>query len=337
VTPRGAGLSLPVKLAAVAAVTQLALALAIVALARPSPGATVALLALLAVPIAIVYLLTRFVVGRLTVPVIDAYRRLAAGDFSAELPAATAGKDFLGLRVGFRAMADALARSLDEIRGADRERRRLFADLAHELATPTSTLLGLGAALKHGTGDRARMLELLERELARLERLTADLRDLAALDEPDLELERAPIELAPLVEAAVARAAVTGGPIATCRLTAVTATVDAMRLEQVLDNLLSNARRHAGDGAVEVTLAAADRDAVITVDDAGPGVADGELDLLGRRLARLDPSRSRTTGGHGLGLAIVRSIVARHGGTLAFARSPLGGLRVTVTVPRAPT
>jgi signal transduction histidine kinase len=69
------------------------------------------------------------------------------------------------------------------------------------------------------------------------------------------------------------------------------------------------------------------------VEDSGAGVPDELLDQLGRRMLRIDPSRSRDTGGHGLGLSIVRAIVARHGGQITFARAALGGLAAEVRLP----
>lgn len=335
--PVGSRWSLPTKMGLLAAVT-LGLAGGVIAvLVDADRGELLAIALVMVIPVAMVYGTTRFIVGRVTVPVVAAYRRLAAGDFTAELPTATAGRDFLGVRDGFRAMADALERTLAEVRGADRERRRLFADLAHELATPTTTLIGIAAAVRAGTGDRDRLLELLERECARLERLIADVRELAALDDPEVGLERSSCELGALTAAAIEplRVAHDGAPALTVVVAELAAVVDGGRIEQVVTNLVGNALRHAGGAAVEVVVAADGADAVLRVDDAGPGVPDDRLGDLGRRLVRIDRSRSRDSGGHGLGLSIVRAIVARHGGTITFARSRLGGLGVEVRLPRA--
>ena len=199
--PSGAALSLPTKLALLAASTELvALAIATRFVIVPGLSELAVLTAVLVcVPAAATYFVARFIVGRLTVPVVAAYRRLADGDFTAELPGETAGKDFLGLRDGFRAMADALARTLAEVRRTDGERRRLFADLAHELATPTTTLLGVVAALRSGLGDRDTLLDHLERECARLDRLVADVRELATVEDPGLVLERETCDVGALV------------------------------------------------------------------------------------------------------------------------------------------
>ncbi|MBL0216699.1 MAG: HAMP domain-containing histidine kinase [Myxococcales bacterium] len=337
----GARLSLAAKITLLAAVTELVAFIAIVAIVRRDgielDGTTLAAIAsILIVPVVIVYGLTRFVVQRLTVPVIETYQRLALGDFTAELPPMTAGRDFIGLRAGFRAMADALERSLAEIRGADSERRRLFADLAHELATPTTTLLGISAALRERSGDPERLLDLLERESARLERLIADVRDLAALEDPASMLVLEPCDLGALASASVDRIRLAhAGAEVRCEAEDVHALLDPIRVDQILTNLLTNAVRHAEGGKILVLVRRTGANAIIRVEDGGAGVPDEMLPQLGRRLLRVDPSRSRDSGGHGLGLSIVRAIAARHDGTLMFERSQLGGLAAEVRIPIA--
>lgn len=337
--PSGAALSLPTKLALLAASTELvALAIATRFVIVPGLSELAVLTAVLVcVPAAATYFVARFIVGRLTVPVVAAYRRLADGDFTAELPGETAGKDFLGLRDGFRAMADALARTLAEVRRTDGERRRLFADLAHELATPTTTLLGVVAALRSGLGDRDTLLDHLERECARLDRLVADVRELATVEDPGLVLERETCDVGALVTSAVDRLRLAHPDAETvrCEVVEASARIDSPRIEQVVTNLVTNALRHAGPHAIAVRVSC-DQDVVtLRVDDAGPGVPIERLQDLGRRLLRLDGAPHRGADGHGLGLSIVRAIAAHHGGEVVFSRSPLGGLCVEVRLPRA--
>ncbi|MCE9579587.1 MAG: hypothetical protein K8W52_41085 [Deltaproteobacteria bacterium] len=332
----GAGLSLPAKVALLALVTMAGLFGAVAALVgTPSGSRLVLLLAVFVLPSLITYGITRFLVGRLTHPVVGAYERLAAGDFAAELPTMTAGKDFLGLRTGFRAMAAALERTLAEVKRADQERRRLFADLAHELATPTTTLIGIAAALRADAGDRGRLLDHLEGESARLERLIADVRELAILEDPALAMLTEACDVGAIATAATERVRLAHPEITDvrCDAPATPATVDPVRVEQVLTNLLGNAVRHAGGGAIAVAVARRGADVIVRVEDGGPGVADHLLPELGRRLRRVDASRSRDTGGHGLGLAIVRAIAERHGGAVRFSRAALGGLAVEVRLP----
>jgi signal transduction histidine kinase len=241
-----------------------------------------------------------------------------------------------------------MARSLDELTSnlhdADDQRRRLFADLAHELATPTSTVLGIAEALAHperfASHDPPRLVAHLEREATRLTRLIADVRDLAHLDDPETRLEPQRVDVSQLAQLAVERANVIadGRVSIACRAEPAPAVVDATRIDQALANLLSNALRYTPPGgriAVDVERVA--QSVQLTVEDSGTGVPDDALPRLGQRLLRLDPSRNRTTGGSGLGLSIASAIVHRHAGTLQFARAALGGLRVVMTLPAAPT
>jgi signal transduction histidine kinase len=105
-------------------------------------------------------------------------------------------------------------------------------------------------------------------------------------------------------------------------------------LARVTRNLLDNAVRHAA-GRVHVGLHHTDGWAELTVDDDGPGIPAEAEQRIFDRFARLDESRDRATGGVGLGLAVVRAVVEHHGGTVSYARSPLGGARFAVRLPPA--
>jgi signal transduction histidine kinase len=284
------------------------------------------------------YLFARIIVTGYTRPLIEAYRRIAGGDLTAPM-APPSSTEFITVRQAFDAMGRALDAHVHKLREADAERRRLFADLAHELATPTTTLLGVADALQRGAGERtAVLLEHLVHETARLERLIADIRDLAQLDEPELRHERTSCDLAVLARGVVGRAQLAaGGHAITCEADAVTAFVDPSRIEQAITNLIRNAMVHAGTGRaarIAVTARPVPDGARITVDDDGPGVPDDQLARLGQRLWRADHSRSREGGGgSGLGLSIVIAIAATHGGRVRFARSALGGLHVAIDLP----
>ena len=337
---RGAWLSLPAKLALIAATTQISIlcALLYIASATDSRSIRIALFTIaLSPPIFIVYFLTRSIVKRMTLPLISAYDDIAAGDFGAQLPPWTGGTDFAGVREAFAAMTRALEESVTALREADLDRRRLFADLAHELATPTTTLLGIAHALRSPDVDTARMLDHLERETGRLERLIADVREIAHLEDPALAMHHESCDLGDIVSRVVDRIRI-ASPSVTLRYAPVAApaTVDPLRIDQVVTNLLDNAARHAADGTVSVALSTRDSDHHITIEDSGAGVPDDVLPQLGRRMLRLDASRARSSGGHGLGLSIVCVIVQRHGGDVTFGRASLGGLSVDVRLPATP-
>jgi signal transduction histidine kinase len=271
----------------------------------------------------------------------QAYQRIAAGDFKADLPRAFFG-ELQVVRDMFRTMVRALDKLTTSLQDADEQRRRLFADLAHELATPTSTMLGIVDALAHperiANFDPPRLLAHLEREAVRLARLIDDLRDLAHLDDPETRLEPQCVNLASLASLAVERAHViaAGRVSIECRAETATAVVDAVRIDQALVNLLSNALRYTpAGGRIAVAVEPVAGAVQLTVEDSGSGVPDDVLPRLGQRLLRVDPSRTRSTGGTGLGLSIVAAIVERHAGTLRFARADIGGLRAVITIPAA--
>jgi two-component system sensor histidine kinase BaeS len=109
---------------------------------------------------------------------------------------------------------------------------------------------------------------------------------------------------------------------------------DGERLRQVVSNLLENCVRYtAPGGRVELSGESTSGALCIRLDDSAPGVPEVSLERLGERFFRVEPSRSRQLGGAGLGLALSRQWVEAHGGQLAFAASPLGGLRVTLMLP----
>jgi two-component system sensor histidine kinase BaeS len=289
------------------------------------------------------WLFARIVVGVRSRVITQAYQRIAAGDFKADLPYA-----FFGELQVVRDMFRTMARSLDELttnlQDAGDQRRRLFADLAHELATPTSTVLGIAEALSHperfAAQDPPRLIAHLEREATRLTRLIGDVRDLAHLDDPETRLEPQRVDVSSLAQLAVERAEVIadGRVSIECRTAPAPAIADAMRLDQALANLLSNALRYTPPGGrIAVGVEQLADTVQLTVEDSGTGVPDDALPRLGQRLLRLDPSRNRMTGGSGLGLSIVAAIIQRHAGTLQFSRAALGGLRVVMTLPAAPT
>jgi signal transduction histidine kinase len=183
------------------------------------------------------------------------------------------------------------------------------------------------------------MLRSVHEEIVRVTRLVEELDTLARSGLPASERAREPIDLAGVVR----RAAAIYAPELTAReitldvrladpLPAVIADGDA--IGQVLSNLLQNAARYTNDGGVvlvSAALAGASR-VVCAVENSGPDIPASELPLIWERLYRVDPSRSRSSGGSGIGLAIVRQIVEEHGGRVA-AESGNGRTRIWFELP----
>jgi signal transduction histidine kinase len=215
---------------------------------------------------------------------------------------------------------------------AARQRQRAFvSDAAHELRSPIASLRTQLEVADH-IGEPAAIPDLSV-EVDRLARLVDDLLVLARAEESDPGLRRRePVDLTALLQAVVpagARVPVAvtpGGPQWTMG--------DPGALRRVLDNLVTNAVRHAGS---RVTLAAgrsADR-VVVTVTDDGPGIPAADRDRVFDRFTRLDDARARDSGGAGLGLAIVRELVRLHGGSITLSDAG-PGLRVAIALPPRP-
>ncbi len=145
--------------------------------------------------------------------------------------------------------------------------------------------------------------------------------------------ERRPVDLSALARRLAEQARDTGSPVATTKLQAVTVSGDRSALERLLQNLIDNAIKYAGGAELSVRHAV-DR-AMLIVADRGPGIPEDELDRMFEPFERHEPSRSRSTGGIGLGLAIARSIAVAHGGSIVAQNRTGGGLAVTVALPLA--
>jgi two-component system sensor histidine kinase BaeS len=262
-----------------------------------------------------------------------AARRLSAGEYAARI--GVEREDELG-QIGrdFNALAEALQRN-------EQARRQWVADISHELRTPLAVLRGELEALQDGIRpiDRA-AVDSLHADVRRLSRLVDDLYELSMTDLGALSYRKEDTDpLAVLredVDAFRPRFAEAGlGLTLESRLALpVTLAADPQRLSQLFRNLLANGLRYTDRGGrLEVTASIEARELLIDFADTPPGVPAEALPRLFDRLYRVDRSRSRETGGAGLGLAICRNIVEAHGGAITADPSPLGGLRVRVRLP----
>jgi signal transduction histidine kinase len=235
-----------------------------------------------------------------------------------------------------------LARSVDrmaaDLEREDRLRRALVADVAHEVRTPLTVLLGEVEALEDGVvaPDPERLASLHE-EVLRLAALVEDLDAIAAAEAAGRSLDREPVDLAAVAAAALRgleeQVAEAGIELET-QLTQVTVLGDRRRLEQVVRNLLANAVKFSPSGGrIAVRVDASDDDAVLTVVDDGPGIPEAELPHVFERFWR--GRAAAGTAGSGVGLAVVAELVAAHGGVATADNARGGGARLTVRLPRA--
>ncbi|MFF9088361.1 sensor histidine kinase [Streptomyces sp. NPDC014991] len=222
------------------------------------------------------------------------------------------------------------------------QRRAMVSDIAHELRSPLTNIRGWLEVVRDGVVDPdPALLDSLHEEALVLQRIIDDLQDLAAADAGTLRLHREPLRAGDLIDqvAAAHRLAAGAAGVALRTDAGGTAWLDAdpVRMRQALGNLVSNALRHTPAGGT-VTLAARrdGDDVVLTVTDTGRGIPPEDLPRVFDRFWRAERSRSRRTGGSGLGLPIVRHLVAAHGGTAEAASEPGAGAVFTLRLPGAP-
>jgi two-component system sensor histidine kinase BaeS len=264
----------------------------------------------------------------------EAAERMRRGDLSARARV-HGGAEIEQLADAFNELASTLARE-------DESRRAAAADIAHELRTPVAGIVSRIEAAQDGVmADGAANLEAMHAEALRLAHLIDDVGKLAEAERPDLLIAHADLDLA---DTCALRAAAYEGFFAAkditfeTRIGAAPMHGDARRLEQVVDNLLSNALRYTDPGGrVELDVSRGVAGCVVEVRDTGIGIATEDLPHVFDRFWRSDRSRSRATGGSGIGLAVVRELVRAHRGRVEL-RSELGcGTVARVVLPaRAP-
>jgi signal transduction histidine kinase len=261
-----------------------------------------------------------------------ATRTLAKGDLGGQVAVRT--QDEMGeLATSFNQMSADLAQ-------ASQLRRQMTADIAHELRTPLSLILGYTESLSDGKLPATQdTFDIMHDEAQHLSRLIGDLRTLSLADAGELTLNRHPVDLRALLE----RVTTAHTPEAQSQGVSVQVEAppalpdveaDPGRLAQVLENLMSNALRHTPEGG-QITLSAGAEGNTVTlrVQDNGTGIASEDLPFVFDRFYRAEKSRQRHEGESGLGLAIAKSLVEAQGGSLSV-ESVLGeGTGFTIAFP----
>jgi signal transduction histidine kinase len=276
-----------------------------------------------------------FLAKRITRPITktaDIAKRIAQGNYDIRFESRAMTRELGELALAVNHLAEAL-------REQEKLRRRLTTDVAHELRTPLSAVGAHLEAMQTGIWEPTpeRLQSCLD-EITRLGKLVADLERLSKIESENLELAVSRIDLLETARAACgAVRAETDKKRLTLELAGETALVraDRDRISQVLTNLLSNAVKYTPEGGnIRVSVRDFPEEVSLTVEDDGIGIPEADLPLIFERFYRIDTSRSRKTGGAGIGLAIVKSIVTAHGGSVTADSRAGPGSRFTVTLPK---
>ncbi len=261
---------------------------------------------------------------------VETVERTDAGNLGERFPARQGQEEIDRLAESFNGMLGRLEASFEAEREAKERMRRFIADASHELRTPLTSIHGFLEVLLRGAADKREQLysalNSMLGESIRIKKLVEDLLRLAKLDSaPRLELRETRLdglvdEMEPHLRMLAGRR-----ELRFVVVPELVAAVDPDQIKQVMLNLFHNAVQHTDPerGAIEVALRADGGDALLTVADNGPGIAEPHLSRLFDRFYRVDESRTRKLGGAGLGLSISQSIAAAHGGRIDVA-SELG-------------
>jgi two-component system, OmpR family, sensor kinase len=270
----------------------------------------------------------------------DTADAIAAGRIAERVPRTSSRTEIGRVSTAINRMLEQIEAAFAQRDATERRLRQFLADASHELRTPLTSIRGYAELFRRGAdrepGDLAKAMAAIESEGERMSRLVEDLLLLARLDDAS-PLEHEEVDLARVIDEAVDAARVVdparsygfelrGGDLI--------ALGDRGRLRQVLDNLLTNVRQHTPPGtAAYVTARREGDDVVVLVEDDGPGVPEELRAGIFDRFFRPDGGRGRDTGGAGLGLAIARSIVIAHGGSIEAHDVERHGIAFTVRLP----
>lgn len=218
-------------------------------------------------------------------------------------------------------------------------RRRLTADMAHELRTPlTSVQTHLEAMIEGVWEPTTERLQSCYDEMTRITKLVGDLENLARLENEILKLDKSEFNLFELSKKIIGNfetefAAKNQQVTITGSCSHIFADQD--RIGQVLINLLSNAMKYTPNGGkIWISLSETDKGVALSVKDTGAGIAENEIPFIFERFYRGDKSRNRMTGGTGIGLSIVKSIISAHDGSITVESQPDNGTEFIILLPK---
>lgn len=263
-------------------------------------------------------------------------QRVSAGDYEERMENPLMGREFTALSEAVNSMAGELA-------SVEASRRSALGDLGHEMRTPIAAIRGYLEAVDDGVRELdSATMDVLLRNVARLERLSVDIADVTEAEEGRLAMVMDRVDLPALLRGAVADAqsASQRGQISveleiSPQAEEARVNADSARLAQVFSNLFENGLGHARSKIV-VDLVTVGSQAIVTVSDDGEGIPPEHVGHVFERFYRVDSARDRERGGSGIGLAVVKALVEAHGGRVSAVSSGKGeGATFVVTLPLA--
>jgi two-component system OmpR family sensor kinase len=255
---------------------------------------------------------------------VDVAHAVAQGDFSQNMPGAKSGTEFGELSIAINNMMLAL--------------RQFVSDASHELRTPLTVIRGYSEILQKDNIDqdqRNRAASRIETESLRMEKLVKDLLTLTRADSV-ANLNFKPIDIKIIIEEYFKDLTENNPNRSVVFIGKATAVIncDEDSMRQLFSNISQNILRHTpADSKVEINIAQNQSNTEIIIDDSGPGIPAALRNQVFERFTRIDASRSRDTGGFGLGMSIIKSVVDKHNGQIFLEDSEFNGLRVRLIFP----
>jgi len=268
-------------------------------------------------------------------------RDIAAGDLSRRVEPATPRTEIGRLGLALNAMLSQIEAAFAQRTASERRLRRFIADASHELRTPLTSIRGYSEMLRRGAAESPADSDLarrrIEEESVRMSALVDDMLLIARLDQ-GRPLETQPVDLQVIARDAAADARVVA-PQREITLNApdtVVVSGDDTRLRQVVGNLVRNALVHTpATTPIDIAVTTVNGTARLSIADHGAGLRFEDRERIFEPFYRADPSRSRDSGGAGLGLSIVNAVVVAHGGRVDVKETSGGGATFEVELPLA--
>jgi signal transduction histidine kinase len=269
----------------------------------------------------------------------DAAQDIADGDVDREIDISRSD-EFGTLATSLNQMASKLRADTEQIKQFAEKQRQFFADITHEIRNPLHTISGALDMLelnKLTEEKKDKYITTAKKQTERISHLFKDLKILQRYDSDEYFVERQEFDLADIarhMEDWYSEKAKEKGLQLNIDQHSCKAIGDPGKIEQVMDNLISNALKYTNKGSVDVTYRVENYEVTVTIEDTGIGISDEHLDRLFDRFYRTDKARSRDKGGTGLGLAVVKSILKGHGSDIHVESEVGEGTRFWFVLPK---